>query len=748
MEIKVNNFEDIYVYYRYRNFTGQQMKFIEDLIKSLLHFFDSTIDIKKNYEDENIISKKLFEFPPTLDKEFLYLSCLFTLIKKYNNKKVIILVKGIDKINSMMDFCSKINKYYYKKNNINYTPIKVIPFYSRKQLCYNYEALKKSNTYDMDTYCIRLNESSADKKKNCKYFTKLLEGKKLTINNENNKKDNYPFECQNLDEQMNILNNCENCPYYYYLNNLEKNNYDIIICERDYFFDNKKNISIRKVINFDLEENINKFLLVLDEYNDLEDYLTKIYSCIIDKQLLDFSSYQLFGFINKIQNDINDTNKKNDKIISNTPETEILRYNLFYDMHKYEFSGALRSNSSIIDWIKRLLVFLPDLIKSKDKKKYLSPFEFEKEFVLTYSLDINILEQIFKRLITLLNSINYYDYHKLYHLIHFIFFICTLVKYNKEYFVISNISNKDKNKSLVAEYLLIKPNAILTQLKQNHHLLNLTSGIGNEKIVKLYYHFKEMFSYEDDNNLSMNFKTNLYLLNNTRTTVISTSFYGEIFKMLAASVPDGIICYFPNNQLLSSYTIRWLKSRENVFSYILNNKLIFIEENDSQRLSEIIVNYKKTINNGRGAFLFLTLNNINKAKFFDDLTGKYSRCIIFVGFNPNEMLIKSYKEEIYEKKRNYNKIDGYDNEKIDNFEFVKLFSSKITNKIMDRNDKTILLILEEEIAKKRFYLSNKYEEYLPKWLKKMIHVQKDDERNNINEKIKQIPEFLSLNNEI
>ena len=69
MEIKVNNFEDIYVYYRYRNFTGQQMKFIEDLIKSLLHFFDSTIDIKKNYEDENIISKKLFEF---LNKNQLY----------------------------------------------------------------------------------------------------------------------------------------------------------------------------------------------------------------------------------------------------------------------------------------------------------------------------------------------------------------------------------------------------------------------------------------------------------------------------------------------------------------------------------------------------------------------------------------------------------------------------------------------------------------------------------------------------
>ena len=73
--------------------------------------------------------------------------------------------------------------------------------------------------------------------------------------------------------------------------------------------------------------------------------------------------------------------------------------------------------------------------------------------------------------------------------------------------------------------------------------------------------------------------------------------------------------------------------------------------------------------------------------------------------------------------------------------------TKITNKIEDRNDKTILIFLEEEKKDIKFFLSEKYKEYLPIWLKNMIHTEEADEKNNINEKIKQIPEFLSLNNE-
>ena len=134
-------------------------------------------------------------------------------------------------------------------------------------------------------------------------------------------------------------------------------------------------------------------------------------------------------------------------------------------MKKYEFSGALRSHESLIDWIKRLIIFCPIKLKPKDKKKVLSPFEFEKEFFDTYNIEINILEQLYKRLITFLNHIKYFEYHKIYHLIHFIYFISTLTKYNEKSFVINNINilGRTKNQS-ITEYLLLTPNEIINEV--------------------------------------------------------------------------------------------------------------------------------------------------------------------------------------------------------------------------------------------------------------------------------------------
>ena len=753
MEIPVNISEkDYYVYYRYRKVTKMQENFVNDLIRYLLSFFNS-VSLKESDEND-LISRQLFEFPPTLDKNFLYISCLYTLLKEYkknnNNKKIIILANGIDKIYALVKICSKINQYYYKKytkEKNKYNPMRIIPFYSRKQLCYNYVTLKNSNSFDMDTFCINLNKSTSDNK--CGYYKNVIENKPLISsdninnnnNNINNEEKNIPFECKDIDEQMNILYYSNLCPFYFYMNKIIKNDYDIIICERDYFFDNKKNISIRKMIDFDNVEYTNKYLLVFDEYNDIDDYLVKTYSCIIDEKLLHFSEYQLF----KITKDINlNYNTKNDiineKVIKISPETEIIRYNLFYDMKNYEFNGALKSKDSILSWLQKLLVIFFDFLK--DKKKVMSPFspyKFKFEFYENYFLEIEILEQIYKRFIILLNNIDYFQYDKIYHLLHFIFFACSLAKNNENYFVVNwfNINEPGEKTKSAAEFLLLKPNQILEILRQNHYVLNLTGGIGEESIVKSYYNFERMYQYEDDNHLDMYYKTNLYFANNINTTATETNFYGEILKMLAMNVPDGIICYFGNNKILNEYIGKWTLGREQVFTHVLNNKLIFIEENDSERLSNIIVNYKKAINNGRGAILFLTLNS-NKGKYLDSLTGKYSRCIIFIGFPKMDILSN---QTVYNLKRNYNKISGYGNDHIDNFESFKLFSAKITNKIEDRNDKTIILILENKIS---FLFDRRNIECYPKWLKKMISPEDDDERNNINEKIKSIPEFLSL----
>ena len=237
-----------------------------------------------------------------------------------------------------MEVCSQINNYYFKKSqkdkdNLNHYKVKrVIPFFKRKQLCFNYEKLNESNTNDMDKYCINLNKSSIeDISKKCIYYKNIIENKHI-INIDNNKNiSNIPFECKNLNEQINILFSKEICPFYFYLNKIINDDYDIIICERDYFLDNKKNISIRKVIDFDDINNTNKFLLVFDEYNDIDDYLVKINSCIITESLLNLAEYRLLQIEDIPENQ---NNKKmaipNDKVIQNTPETEIIRYNLLH----------------------------------------------------------------------------------------------------------------------------------------------------------------------------------------------------------------------------------------------------------------------------------------------------------------------------------------------------------------------------------------------------------------------------------
>ena len=438
MEIAVNISDKEYnVYYRYRKVTKMQENFVNDLIKYLLHFFNSTSNIKETEESE-LISRQLFEFPPTLDKNFLYLSCLYTLLKSYkksnsNKKKIIILANGIDKVNSLVRICSKINQYYYKKylkeNEKNkFNPIKIIPFYSRKRLCFNYPILKNSNSFDMDTFCITLNKSFGDNHNKCNYYKNIIENKPIMSNdniNNNNNENNIPFECKDIDLQMNVMFYSELCPFYLYMNKIINKDYDIIICERDYFFDNKKNISIRKLIDFDNFDNINKYLLVFDEYNDIDDYLIKTYSCIIDEKLLNFSEIQLFKItkdINLYYNSKNDI--INDKIIKKQPETEIILYNLFYDMKNYEFNGSIKSKDSVLSWLQKLIVIFLDFLK--DKKKVTtpySPYKFKLEFYEKYFLDISILEQIYKRLIILLNNIDYFQYDKIYHLLHFIFFV-------------------------------------------------------------------------------------------------------------------------------------------------------------------------------------------------------------------------------------------------------------------------------------------------------------------------------------
>lgn len=122
------NFEinDFVIYYRGSKLTQNQKSFIED--------FSSAIDENK--------MNSIFEFPQTLDKDFLTLSTIFS-ISLQKQKKFLILKKNVENVFQTLNLFNRITKISLKYKNEK--RLKIIPFVNKKFLCVNSKALENSN---------------------------------------------------------------------------------------------------------------------------------------------------------------------------------------------------------------------------------------------------------------------------------------------------------------------------------------------------------------------------------------------------------------------------------------------------------------------------------------------------------------------------------------------------------------------------------------------------------------------------
>jgi hypothetical protein len=150
MEFKLDKYSDLVFYYRLKKLTQVQKTFIEDLASQI-------IDVKTS----------ILEFPPTLDKDYLLDSTVYTIANKLN-QKFIILVKDTDNIHQHMKNFSSIQSIARKFNSNS--KIQVIPFYDRKSICLNEKLLENSSNLDFDTYCSSATASWVPKNTKCVYY--------------------------------------------------------------------------------------------------------------------------------------------------------------------------------------------------------------------------------------------------------------------------------------------------------------------------------------------------------------------------------------------------------------------------------------------------------------------------------------------------------------------------------------------------------------------------------------------------
>ena len=718
--VKVDNSIFFNIYYIHKKMTKNQYNFVYELSRKIL-----------NINQKNL----LIEIPPTLDKDFLYCSVLFSLYfyKLLQKKKIIIIVNDYEKIRYIYNNFNILKKHFSQKENNN-NKITIIPFYERKYTCFNEESLSKSNSFDFDNYCIEMNASFKKDNKKCIYYNNLFS---------NNFNCSFQLNLDfNLEEQINLLKNSKLCSFYYNSTKIIKGEYDIIICLFKDFFDCRRRVSIQKMINY--ENNESNYFLLFDEVNNLENILINNFSNLIDEDLITNARIEVFNLGEKIKkfDRMNDNmeidNEIDNKFILSKPELEILNYNLLIDdPNTNNINGSIRNSHLFLNVLSKLLVYFFEIFEKKKKERnYLkeeeitSIYSFQYDFLQKFWLEFSTIKQLFKKLISQFNDIRFFNYSEMYHLIHFIFFLCHMGKFTDYKYIInlSNYRNLNSNK-LYLELYLMEPSNFIQKLntKINNNSIYLSGGIGKLEI------FCNIFKLESisliDDYYKKKKKNNLFFTSIGTTTPTNKIFYGETLKKISQIIPDGIIVYFSSNKLLKEYVEKW--NSHDVFNFILDYKLIFIEEKDPIRLSKIIVNYKKSISLGRGGILLISIRN--KSFLIDGLLNEFSKGIVFIGFpietNVNKIL--EFKVEYYRK------LVSVISDEFLKYDAFKLFTLKIINKIYNSLDKKIIVVLEDKL------LSENNKEFLPNWLKEIIHPEEDDDNNNIEDRIKLIKDFLN-----
>jgi hypothetical protein len=147
-----HTFDNIKISYYKKNLTTQQHEFVNDLLNSIL----------KN-------RKALLEFPPTIDKDYLLCSALYSLANQKSKKFVLITGNG-EKITDTLKIFTKIAKLSKIKQNI-----KIIPFLDRRQLCKDENAIRDITFGNDTSFCYKITASWVPESEKCVLYKVLIE---------------------------------------------------------------------------------------------------------------------------------------------------------------------------------------------------------------------------------------------------------------------------------------------------------------------------------------------------------------------------------------------------------------------------------------------------------------------------------------------------------------------------------------------------------------------------------------------
>ena len=177
--------------------------------------------------------------------------------------------------------------------------------------------------------------------------------------------------------------------------------------------------------------------------------------------------------------------------------------------------------------------------------------------------------------------------------------------------------------------------------------------------------------------------------------------YGELLLELSDIIPDGIVGFFPEWQVLENYIIKWNES--GVIYRLLESKVLFIESHENG--SFILEKFRKACQCGRGAILLA----VYRGKVAENLSffGKFIKCSIAFGVPQPNILSRVVKARLLYLKDKF----GIEDSEYLNFDAVRQAVFCVTHGIRATSTKSLMILADKR------YDSEPKKSKIPAWMK-------------------------------
>ncbi|XP_043802939.1 general transcription and DNA repair factor IIH helicase subunit XPD isoform X1 [Apis laboriosa] len=578
----------------------------------------------------------LLEMPSGTGKTITLLSLIvaYMLENPLDVTKLIYCSRTVPEIEKVIEELKKLMDYYEKETE-NKPKIVGLVLSSRKNMCIHPEVSREREGKIVDGRCHSLTASYVRERHNyddstpiCNFYEGFdMEGKEQIM----------PSGIYSIDDLKEYGKDRNWCPYF--LARFTILHAQIVVYSYHYLLDPK----IAETVSRELSKSS---VVIFDEAHNIDNVCIDSMSVKINRRTLEKSSANIQLLEKTVaemrEDDVNKLKEEYERLVEGLKdahvarETDIILANpvLPNEVLQEVVPGNIRNAEHFVSFLKRFVEYLKTRLRVQHVVQE-SPAAFLRDVQTKVSIERKPLRFCAERLASLLRTMEITDLTDFSPII-LVTHLATLVSTYTKGFTIIVEPFDDKTPNVlnpILHFVCLDSSIAMKPIFDRFQSVVITSGTLSPldmypKILNFHPVIMSSFTMtlarpcllpmivakgNDQVAISSKYET--------REDVAVIRNYGQLLVEFAATVPDGLVCFFTSYLYMESVVAAWYD--QGVVDQLQRHKLLFIETQDSAETSLALINYIKACENGRGAVLLsVARGKVSEGVDFDHHLGR------------------------------------------------------------------------------------------------------------------------------